>query len=49
MSANEDSERPDSAESDLDEQKKTKREKSELDSFNRMLFQKGLIISKCRH
>ena len=40
MSANEDSKRPDAAESDLDEQKKTKREKSELDSFNRMLFQK---------
>ena len=34
MSANEDSKRPDAAESDLDEQKKTKREKSELDSFN---------------
>ena len=40
MSANEDSERPDAAESDLDEQKKTKREKSELDSFNQMLFQR---------
>ena len=40
MSANEDSKRPDAAESDLDEQKKTKRGKSELDSFNQMLFQR---------
>ena len=40
MSANEDSKRPDAAESDLDEQKKIKMEKGELDSFNQMLFQR---------
>ena len=40
MSANQDSERPDSAESYLDAKKKTKREKGELDSFNQMLFKR---------
>ena len=44
MSANEDSKRPDAVESDLDEQKKTKREKSELDQFQPNAVPKGLII-----